>query len=74
MWLGGNPVAIVTPAAIFGGVLTCGLWCLLMVWPDRRFLPKPLQMGRPLLIANLVSGTFLPASGIRGVYDFIGSL
>ena len=74
MWLGGNPVAIVTPAAIFGGVLTCGLWCLLMVWTDRRFLPKPLQMGRPLLIANLVSGTFLTAWGIRGVYDFIGSL
>jgi hypothetical protein len=47
MWMGGNPVTIVTPAAIFGGVLTCGLWCLLMVWTDRRFLPKPLRMGWP---------------------------
>ncbi len=74
MWVGGNPVSIVTPAAIFGGVLTCGLWCLLMVWTDRRYLPRPLQMGRPLLIANLISGTFLTAWGIRGVHDFIGSL
>ena len=73
MWLGGNPVAIVTPAAIFGGVLTCGLWCLLMVWTDRRGLPQQLRMGRPLLIANLVSGVFLTTWGIRGVHEYISS-
>ena len=71
MWLGGNPVQIVTPAAIFGGVLTCGMWCLLMVWTDRRFLPKPLRMGPVLLILNLLSGLFLTGWGIRGVYDFL---
>ncbi len=70
MWLGGNPVEIVTPAAIFGGVLTCGLWCLLMVWTDRRFLPAPLRMGPVLLVLNIVSGTFLTGWGVRGVYDF----
>jgi len=73
MWIGGDPVSIVTPAAIFGGVLTCGLWCLLMVWTDRRYLPKPLQMGRPLLLANIVSGLFLTGWGVRGVYDFVNS-
>lgn len=71
MWLGGNPVQIVTPAAIFGGVLTCGLWCLLMVWTDRRFLPRPLQMGPVLLVLNLASGLFLTGWGLRGVYDFV---
>ena len=65
MWLGGNPVAIVTPAAIFGGVLTCGLWCLLMIWTDRKFLPKPLQMGWGLLALNLVGGIFLTAWGVK---------
>ena len=69
MWLGGNPVTIVTPAAIFGGVLTCGLWCLLMVWTD-RFLPKPLQMGWILVLLNVVSGLFLTTWGIRGAIDF----
>ncbi|NKB66852.1 MAG: hypothetical protein GKR89_07320 [Candidatus Latescibacteria bacterium] len=71
MWLGGNPVAIVTPAAIFGGVLTCGLWCLLMVWTDRRFLPKPLQMSPVLLLVNLISGLFLTGWGVKSAIDFI---
>ena len=74
MWLGGNPVEIVTPAAIFGGVLTCGLWCLLMVWTDRRFLPPELQMKQPLLILNIVCGLFLLGWGVRGVFDFVLSL
>lgn len=71
MWWGGNPVQIVTPAAIFGGVLNCGLWCLLMVWTDRRFLPGPLRMNLALLALNLVSGLFLTGWGIRSVYDFL---
>jgi len=70
MWLGGNPVEIVTPAAIFGGVLTCGLWCLLMVWTDRVFLPKPLRMGPVLLILNLFSGLFLTGWGVRSAIAF----
>ena len=74
MWLGGNPVQIVTPAAIFGGVLTCGLWCLLMVWTDRTRLPPALRMGRTLLILNVLSGLFLTAWGVRGVIDFLGLL
>jgi len=74
MWLGGNPVQIVTPAAILGGVFTCGLWCLLMVWTDRRFLPESLQMGKPLVILNIASGLFLTGWGIRGIIDFVGAL
>ena len=74
MWLGGNPVEIVTPAAIFGGVLTCGLWCLLMVWTDRTRLPPPLRMGRLLLTLNVLSGLFLTGWGVRGVIDFVGLL
>ena len=71
MWVGGNPVSIVTPAALFGGVLTCGVWCLLMVWTDRRFLPPGLRMNRILLILNLASGIFLTGWGIRGVVEYI---
>lgn len=71
MWLGGNPVNIVTPAAIFGGVLTCGIWCLLMVWTDRNFLPRALRMNRVLLVLNIVSGLFFTFWGIQGLYEFI---
>jgi hypothetical protein len=74
MWLGGNPVQIVTPAALFGGVLTCGMWCLLMVWTDRTFLPPALRMGKGLLALNVLSGLFLTGWGIRGVIDFLGQL
>ena len=74
MWLGGNPVNIVTPAALFGGVLTCGMWCLLMVWADHRFLPSPLRMGWFLRTLNIVSGLFLTGWGIRGVFDFVAGL
>lgn len=74
MWLVDNPILIVTPAALFGGVLACGLWCLLMIWTDRKFLPKPLQMGKLLLILNFLSGIFLTLWGIRGIYEFVISL
>ena len=74
MWLGGNPVQIVTPAALFGGVLTCGFWCLLMIWTDRRFLPPELRMGPLLVGINLISGLFLTAWGVMGVYEYIAGL
>ena len=74
MWLGDSPVQIVTPAAIFGGVLTCGFWCLLMVWTDRRFLPPELRMNRLLLLLNILSGLFLLGWGGRSVFDYVLSL
>ena len=74
MWSGGNPIDIVTPAALFGGVLTCGIWCLLMVWTDHRFLPPSLRMGWLLRLMNIGSGLFLTGWGIRGVADFIAGL
>jgi hypothetical protein len=72
MWIGGNPVHIITPAALFGGVLTCGMWCLLMVWADYRFLPAPLRMGWILRLLNIFSGLLLTGWGIRGVIEFVG--
>ena len=74
MWAGGNPVAIVTPAAIFGGVLTCGIWCLLMVWTDRKYLPPQLRMSRWLVILNIVGGLFLTGSGIFSAVEFINTI
>lgn len=74
MWLGGNPVNIVTPAALFGGVFTCGIWCLLMVWADLKFLPEPLRMNWLLRGLNVLSGLFLTGWGIRGIIDFVAEV
>jgi Mn2+/Fe2+ NRAMP family transporter len=65
-----NPVALVTPAAIIGGVLTCGLWCLAMVWTDRKFLPKPYQMGKVLLVLNIVFGIAMTSFGVKALIDW----
>ncbi len=70
-----DPVFIVTPAAMVGSALTCGLWCFAMLWADRTQLPAGLQMRRPLRIGILVAGivlTVIPSVGIvRYVQDLM---
>ncbi len=70
LWIMENPVKTVEPAAIIGGVFTCGLWCFLMIWTDRQFLPKPLQMGRVLVTLTAISGLVLTALGIQSIFDY----
>ncbi|MGH8021665.1 MAG: Nramp family divalent metal transporter [Opitutaceae bacterium] len=71
LWTFEDPVALVTPASIVGGVFACGLWCFAMLWTDRRFLPKPLQMRRGLTALLVVSGLFLTAMGAKAIWDFL---
>jgi hypothetical protein len=66
-----NPDDIVRPAALLGGVFTCGLWCLAMLWTDRRFLPASLQMPRPLWALVAVSGVVLTLLGAKGIWDYV---
>ena len=74
MWTMDNPVEIVTPAAILGGVLACGLWCFFMIWADRKFLPPPLRM-RPLLLSLVaLAGVVLTLLGTRAVWDYVAAL
>ncbi|MDH7501000.1 MAG: hypothetical protein QHH30_11535, partial [candidate division NC10 bacterium] len=59
-----------TPAGIVGGVMTCGLWCLAMIWTDRKFLPKPYQMGGWLVFFNVIAGIGMFAMGIKAWWDY----
>ena len=74
MWTNVKPVAIVTPAAILGSVLTCGLWCLAAVAADRRIIPKPYQMGTGLTVGLVVAGVLLTALGFGAAAQFFWGL
>ena len=68
LWTLEKPIDIVTPAALIGGVFTCGLWCLAMLWADGRFLPRPLQM--PWLLWLLVADVGRGAHAAWGAKGF----
>jgi hypothetical protein len=74
MWTVSDPVALVKPAAIIGGVFTCGLWCFAMIWTDRRFIPKPLQMRPFLFLLTALSGTVLTGLGFISIVDYVKDL
>ena len=72
IWFGGDDaMKIVAPAAIVGGVFTCGLWCFAMLWVDRRFLPRSLRMGRVLTSLNWLSGAVLTGLGAQAIWSFV---
>jgi len=62
-------LAILTPANLFTGVLGCGLFCLINVWMDRKFLPKALRLPAWLWLLNLVSGFVFLGLGLKGYWD-----
>lgn len=71
LWTMQDPVSIITPAAMIGGVFTCGLWCLAMLWADRRFLPPALRMPWLLKLLVAVSGIVLTSLGVKGIGDYV---
>ena len=74
LWTVEDPVQIVTPAAIVGGVLTCGLWCFAMIWVDRHFLPRPLRMGKTLVVLAILSGVAMTMLGLKSLWDYTATL
>ncbi len=64
MWTDTDPVEIVTPAAIFGSVITCGLWCLAGLYAERKLLPAAYRMRPVLAVAVFVAGLFLTVLGV----------
>jgi Mn2+/Fe2+ NRAMP family transporter len=62
-------LAILTPANLFTGVLACGLFCLLNLWMDRRFLPKALRLPIWLWLLNLVAAFVFLGLGLKGYWE-----
>ena len=75
VWLTGETgkprllLAILTPANLFTGVLGCGLFCLLNLWMDRKYLPKALRLPGWLWLLNLLAGLVFVALGLKGYWD-----
>jgi hypothetical protein len=68
---GWDPVAVITPASIIGGVLGCGLWALGMVWCDRTCLPPAYRMGRGLTILVWCAGVTFTGIGLFTLVQWI---
>jgi hypothetical protein len=71
IWTDWDPVALLTPASLLGGLLACGLWCFTMLWADRRFAPAPLAMGGPLRVALGIAGVLLSGFGLTALIDYL---
>lgn len=68
LWTGLRTVTIVKITSPLSGVLGCGLWCLAMLWTDRRLMPPPYRMPRPLFFLTLVAGLVMVAAGSYTTY------
>jgi Mn2+/Fe2+ NRAMP family transporter len=73
-WQGGSEkprllMALMTPANLITGVLSCGIFCALAVWMDRRWLPRPLRMNMPLMGLNLISAVAFTGLALKGFWD-----
>ena len=68
-----DPVFIVTPAALVGSGLICGLWCFAMLWSDRNHLPRELRMRWPLWLGTLVAGIGLTVIPLIGIVKYVQS-
>ena len=68
-----DPVVIVTPAALVGSALTCGLWCFAILWSDRVHVLPQLQMKRGLRAALWVAGVVLSVIPTFGIIKYVQS-
>jgi Mn2+/Fe2+ NRAMP family transporter len=64
IWVGMKTIAIVTLVAPLTGLLGCGIWCLAMVWVDKRLLPAPYRMSKLLLCLTIIGGLLMTSMGL----------
>jgi hypothetical protein len=64
VWSGYQTISLVSFVAPITGILGCGIWCLAMLWTDRKFLPATMRMGRLLTGLTLGAGVLMTAFGV----------
>jgi Mn2+/Fe2+ NRAMP family transporter len=63
LWTGFKTVVLASIVAPFAGVLGCGLWCLAMIWVERKHLPPVYRMSTWLLALISMAGITMTALG-----------
>lgn len=64
LWTGLKTITLASIVSPFSGVFGCGLWCLAMVWVDRKQMPKPYQMSPGLLASVVIVGVVMSMVGL----------
>lgn len=64
VWTVGQLVIIVTPASVLGGLLTSGLFCLAILWTEKKMLPETHRLSKPGRWWVLISGILLTLLGV----------
>jgi hypothetical protein len=74
VWTGADPVAIVTPASIVGGVLGVGIFALAMLYSERKVLPPAYRLKGFGWWLTLIAGVVLTGFGIIAILQAVGIL
>lgn len=69
VWTIGEVVVIVTPASVLGGLFMSGVFCLAIVWTERRVLPKQYRLTTAGRWWVILSGVFLVALGAVSIWQ-----
>ncbi|MFC7403622.1 Nramp family divalent metal transporter [Georgenia alba] len=71
VWTVGELVIIVTPASVLGGLLTSGLFCLAILWTEKKVLPESHRLTRPGRWWVLLSGILLTFLGVVSTWELL---
>lgn len=63
LWSGWKTVTLASIVSPLSGVFGCGLWCLAMIWVERREMPRPYRMNALLLLLTIAAGIVMTAIG-----------
>jgi Mn2+/Fe2+ NRAMP family transporter len=69
VWTVGQLVVIVTPASVLGGLLTSGLFCLAILWTERKVLPPAYRLTTAGRWWVLLSGILLTVLGVVSTWQ-----
>jgi len=64
LWTGLKTITLASIVSPFSGVFGCGLWCLAMVWVDRKQMPQPYRMSLGLLASVVIAGVVMSMIGL----------
>lgn len=69
VWTVGELVIVVTPASVLGGLLMSGVFCLAIVWTEKRVLPPQYRLTTAGRWWVIISGVFLATLGVISTWQ-----